>query len=149
MTTDLRQRAASLRGRLPDRRQGAPPAENGQRLACIQRGPDEELRILWSTFESKPFLSIRLWIRDQQGGWWPDPKRGIAVRLRELPDLAEAVAEALTLAEAHPAERSRQPARGAPPRDRADRIPAGPARGANAGGYKRPDDGSQSDEFGV
>jgi hypothetical protein len=120
MTTDLRQRAASLRGRLPERRQSRPPEENGQRLACIQRGPDEELRVHWSTYEGKPFLSIRIWTRDQQGGWWPDGKRGVAIRVREMPDFAEALSEALELADRHVAQGGRQPARGGAPRNRGD-----------------------------
>ncbi|MBV8310408.1 MAG: hypothetical protein JO344_08490 [Planctomycetaceae bacterium] len=43
-------------------------------------------------------------MRDEQGGWWPD-KRGIAIRVRELPDLAEALAAALDLAAEHQAPR--------------------------------------------
>ena len=45
-----------------------------------------------------------LGVRDEQGGWWPD-KRGIAIRVRELPDLAEALAAALDLAAEHQAPR--------------------------------------------
>jgi hypothetical protein len=59
--------------------------------------------------------------RDEQGGWWPD-KRGIAIRVRELPDLAEALAQALDLAAGQQAPRPSGPE----PRPRRDR-PASPA----------------------
>lgn len=132
---DLRSRAASLRGKLPERRQAQPPEENGRRLACVGRGPDEELRIHWSTYQDRPFLSLRLWVRNDQGQWWPDPKRGMAIRVKELPDVAEALAEALELADEHLARSPRQAGRGDAPRAGADgsgvprRTPASEAAG--------------------
>jgi hypothetical protein len=101
MSTDLRAKAASLRALIPERRQATPPEENGQRLATLIRGRGEELRINWSTCEGRPFLSIRLWIQADDGGWWPSPKVGCSVRLRELADFADALSEALDLAEEH------------------------------------------------
>jgi hypothetical protein len=108
--SDLRRRAAALRQRLPPRRQSAPPPENGRRLATIARSPDEELRVAWCEYEGRPYLSLRQWNRDQQGQWWPDSKRGITVRLRELADVADAIAEALDLASEY--QRSRPPEEG-------------------------------------
>jgi hypothetical protein len=136
--TDLRQKATSLRGRLPERRQSQPPQENGRRLASIRRGPDEELRVHWSEYQRRPFLSLRIWTRDPQGGWWPDGKRGVAIRIRELADLAEAIAEALELADEHVARQPRQPARGEAPRDRADGSGGAP-RPSQGGTCGRPD----------
>lgn len=96
--SDLRGAAQRLRNQLPQRQHNKPPAETGQRLATIARSNDEELRVNWCEYEGKPYLSLHLWNRDRDGQWWPDGKRGMSVRIRELPDLAEAIAEALGLA---------------------------------------------------
>jgi hypothetical protein len=120
---DLRVKAGRLRSQIPERRQAKPPEENGRRLATVSRGPDEELRVNWSFYENKPFLSLRIWTRDDHGQWWPDGKRGVAIRIRELPDIAEAIAESLDLAAEH--QRGRQPAqraRGGAEAPSADRL---------------------------
>ena len=107
--SNLRDRAQSLRGRLPERRQSNPPPEHGRRLATIPRPKDdEELRINWCEYEGHPYLSIRFWRRGDDGQFWPDKHRGFSIRLRELPDVAAALAEALDLAEAHLASRPQQ-----------------------------------------
>lgn len=99
-TSDLRDRAARVRDQLPPRRQAVPPVENGRRIGTIDRSDTEQIRVNWSEFEGKPYVSLRLWKKDDQGQWWPDGKRGMSVRIRELPDLVDALAEALDLAEA-------------------------------------------------
>jgi hypothetical protein len=99
-TSDLRDRAQQLREQLPRRRGGAPPEERGRRLATLARGKGEEIRISWDSYEGRPYLSLRLWSQDDGGGWWPT-KVGFTVRIRELPDVAAAIAEALDLAEEH------------------------------------------------
>jgi hypothetical protein len=98
--SDLRDHAERFRQALPPRRSATPPAENGPRLGTIQRSADEEIRVNWSEYEGKPFVSIRMWKRGDDGQHWPDGKRGIAIRIRELPDLAAAIAAALDEAEA-------------------------------------------------
>jgi len=95
---DLRDRAQHLRDRIPPRRSTGPPQENGPRLASIDRSETEQIRINWSDYEGKPFLSIRMWKRGDDGRFWPDPKRRISIRVRELPDLADGVAAAIDLA---------------------------------------------------
>lgn len=97
---DLRDRAEQLRRQFPPRRSATPPQENGRRLATIDRSETEQIRVNWSEFEGKPFLSIRMWKRGDDGGWWPDGKRGISIRVRELPELVDGIAEALDLADA-------------------------------------------------
>ena len=99
----LRERAEHLRGALPPLRGATPPVERGKRLATITRSPTEELRVSWDAFEGRPYLSIRVWTRSADGGWWPDSKRGMSVRLRELPAFADAVGDALDLAAEHAA----------------------------------------------
>ena len=102
---DLRDRAERLRQQLPEWRTATPPAENGKRIGTIDRSDSEQIRVNWSEFEGKPFISIRMWKRSLDGSWWPD-KRGIAIRVRELPGLAAAIAEALDIAEADVADRA-------------------------------------------
>jgi hypothetical protein len=120
---DLRTRAASLRGQLPQREGPKPPQETGRRIGTVIRSADEELRVNWCEYEGKLYVSLRLWTRDQQGGCWPDPKKGMTVRLRELADVADAIAAAMELAEEHMRQR---PAAG------------GSRRSAGAQGDRRP-----------
>ena len=73
-----------------------PPEPSGTPLAALARrspeGVESELRIDLDEYNGHPFLKLRIWSRDRgNGNWWPDPKRGVSVRLGE----AEAVARAL------------------------------------------------------
>jgi hypothetical protein len=107
---DLRRNAAALRSRLPPApTRQEPPKENGKRLATIPRpgrngAPDEEIRVNWSSFEGKPFLQIRVWVR-QGNDWWPVKEKGLSVRVRELADFADGIAAALEEAERAAGER--------------------------------------------
>ncbi len=113
---DLRDRGERFRQQLPERRTATPPTENGPRIGTIERSADEQIRVNWSEFEGKPFVALRLWKRGDDGGWWPDGKRGISIRIRELPDLAAAIAEARDNAEANQKQwREGQANRPAPP----------------------------------
>jgi hypothetical protein len=99
---DLRQRADHLGGRLPERRAATPPPEQGRRLATLPRPKeDAEIRITWAEYEGNPFVGVRVWRKGDDGQLWPDKHRGFSIRLRELPDVAAAIAEALDLAEEH------------------------------------------------
>ena len=122
-TNDLRGRAARLRDQLPPPPTGGgPPQDLGHRLLTLPRGHDEELRLSLDAYEGRPFLNLRIWTRDPAGrGWWPS-KRGVTFKLRELADVAEALAEALDLMAEHQAPRPLGPGPG-PRRDR----PAPPA----------------------
>jgi hypothetical protein len=106
--TDLRQQAASFRDRHPEPRRASPPIEQGRRLATLERPKDNaEIRITWSEYEGSPYLSIRVWAQGHDGRLWPQKERGFSVRLRELPAVADAIAEALALADEHLANRPR------------------------------------------
>ena len=102
---ELRNRAEQLRqANLPLRRTATAPVENGPRVATIARSADEEMRVNWSEFEGHSFVQIRIW-KHRSGQWWPDVKRGLSVRIRELPEFAEAVVGCLDLMEAQRRER--------------------------------------------
>ena len=95
---DLRGAAARLREKtVPERQRGAPPEENGVRLATIRRSEDEELRLAWAEYNGAHFLNIRLWKRFELG-WWPEKGKGLTVRRRELAGFAEGVAKAVDMA---------------------------------------------------
>jgi len=80
------------------------PEDRGVRLATLDRsgreGPETELRVSLSEYQSHKFLSLRVWIKNAQTGhFYPDPKRGISVRLREAEAVADAIREGLRLAD--------------------------------------------------
>jgi hypothetical protein len=131
---DLRGRAALMRSQLPPPPTGGgPPLDLGHRLLTLPRGHDEELRLCLDAYEGRPFLNVRIWTRDTDGrGWWPS-KRGVTFKLRELADVAEALAAALDLMAKHPAGRlTLPPAAPHPRRDRA--MPALPSPRSAGGG---------------
>ena len=131
---DLRGRAARPRGQFsPHPAGGHPPEDTGRRLATCPRGKNEKLRISWCEYEGNPYLNLRIWKCDRfPRGWWPD-KRGIAIWVRELPDLAEALAAALDLAAEHQAPRPTSSG----PRRVKPVSPTSPPAGARAGGVLR------------
>jgi hypothetical protein len=109
---DLRARSSRYRKDNPPRRQGGPPQESGKRIGTVKRSENEEIHINWSEFEGKPFVSVPLWTRANDGTWWPDPQRGLSFRLRELADVGEALAACMDLADEYHRNR---PARGPGP----------------------------------
>jgi hypothetical protein len=117
MTPDeLRARATAHNDRQPARRPAAtPPVETGERLATIERGPDEQIRVCWCTYENKPYVSLRLWKRSHDGSWWPDAKRGMSIRIRELGALGEALAAAMDRAAEVSSSAARAPSGGPAP----------------------------------
>src|SRR4051794_36503728 len=129
VSDDLRTRAEQLRRALPRRQLPDPPKENGERIATLDRSDSEQIRIHWAEFGGKKFVSIRMWVKDADGQWWPD-KRGIALRVREIPALADAVVELLDLAgaELRPRGQSRPPMPGRP----VPGLPPAAARSAEA-----------------
>jgi hypothetical protein len=73
--------------------------ENGKRIGTITREEDTDSKVNWFEYEGKHYLNLRLRKRGDDGQWSPDPKTGISIRIRELPDLAAAIAQAFDLAE--------------------------------------------------
>jgi hypothetical protein len=73
--------------------------EAGKVLVAIERPDGQELRIEWAEYRGHPYLSLRLWGKDRAGRWWPDPKRGVSVRLGELEEARDAIEEAIRLAD--------------------------------------------------
>lgn len=72
-----------------------PPIDCGEKLATAKRGLGRELRITWTKLGKTPFLNLRVWGQDDGGSWWPLGRKGLGIRLQELPELHEAVIKAL------------------------------------------------------
>lgn len=70
-----------------------PPVEEGQRLATFPRGDGEELRVEPAEFRGAPFVSMRTWFRGSLGTWHPT-RKGVSLRLRELPELVRVLGDA-------------------------------------------------------
>lgn len=96
MTQHTQHRGASARGG-----DSAPADARGidEPLATIRRSDVEEVRITWSTYRGNPYVGVRLWGKDRAGKWWPDPKRGLSIRLAELAEARDAIGEAIRLAD--------------------------------------------------
>jgi len=115
-----------------------PPQENGERLGTFPRGDGSEMRVNLATFEGKPFVSLRLWERDQTGGWWPVKGKGCSVRISEAGELASVLASLAGRTTPPPAGRddARPADREADPAPRRD---GGPQRGPDRGRPQRQD----------
>jgi hypothetical protein len=108
----------------------------------IERGRDTEFRVCLSTFQGKPYVSLRVWQLDPDSGeWWPVKGKGCSVRLSEaarLADALRAVAEDRPRNLSEPsatrsplsARRPKAAPASPPPRSWAANLPAGPTSAA-------------------
>ena len=87
--------------------QSQPPAEQGKRLASLNRGEGVELRVTLAEYEGRPYLSLRVWERGRDGKHWPVKGKGVSVRLSEARTVAEALLAAIDEAEPPRIEESR------------------------------------------
>lgn len=103
---DFRSRIAQFRSNSPQRPLREIPKDSGKRLKTIPRD-DGEVAISWATTDAgHPYLNIRFWSKGSDGALFPDGKRGITIRVRELADLAEGVAAAMDEAEVYRAQKA-------------------------------------------
>ena len=112
--------------RYPTPASPAPPQDDGEVLGTFPRSQGrEELRVVLKTYQGHPYVSIRVWERDQAGAWWPVRGKGVSVRIGEAADVAEALASAARITGgSNPAHR------GAERREVAKTArPSGPPRG--------------------
>src|SRR5438034_11068092 len=68
--------------------------ERGSRIATLHRSEGEELRGTLAEWQGARHVGLRVWRRDSRGRWYPDPRRGLTVRVAELPGVLEALAAA-------------------------------------------------------
>ena len=93
----LTEKAQELRSTLPKSGGGTSPLDSGIRLATFPR-PEGELRFTWNVYEERPYLRLQLWSKSDDGSFWPVKGQGFTIKVKELPDLAEGVKEALDMA---------------------------------------------------
>lgn len=69
-----------------------PPLPEGRRLATFARGESVELRVELATYEGREFVALRIWEKGTLGAWHPT-RKGVSVRLRELPELVRVLGD--------------------------------------------------------
>lgn len=74
---------------------GVSAPDAGVPLATLPRGVGRELRVRLKYFEGRPFVDLREWSQNDQGGWWPVKGKGLAIKVRELRSVAVALVTAL------------------------------------------------------
>jgi hypothetical protein len=85
------------------------PVEEGRRLATFPRNKGaEELRVNLCAYNGFHYLAIRLWVRGEDGTWYPT-KKGTSVRMAECSELAEVLGN---VARQHESARLAGPDRG-------------------------------------
>jgi hypothetical protein len=130
----------------PSRDQAPPPEPSGQLLASFDRPnrdrADEQLRVVLDQYEGHPFLSLRLWSRDDRSGaWWPVRGKGISVRLKEAEGVARALMEAVKRMEGQGGEQRPGPRRQRRAEEGRDSLPLQGIAGEKSG--------DSFDEFGA
>jgi hypothetical protein len=98
---DDRQQPDRQPDREPREHAGTPPVDDGELLDALPRSEGREaLRITLKEYEGRPYVGVRIWVRDDRtGAMWPT-KRGCSVRIRELARVVEALQRAAALATA-------------------------------------------------
>jgi len=90
--------------------QSPPQFREIRRLATIKRNDPgkspEELRMIWTEVNGRPFLSIQWWVRSSSGQWELWKGRSCSIRLKELGDFANAAGDALMEAVRYDAQRT-------------------------------------------
>jgi hypothetical protein len=81
-------------------------AERGTRIATLRRSEREELRVSLTEWKGERYVALRVW-RTGRGRWFPDPRRGLTVRIAELPDVLDALAAAADSVTAYLASQTR------------------------------------------
>lgn len=101
MAAELQRAAAASRARQPQRTDAAAGLpDEGFQVATLQRSETEQVRVRIVTFNGgAPFMRLQVWTKGSDGGWWPSKGKGLTVRLRELPDLAEGIIKAMAEAD--------------------------------------------------
>lgn len=60
-------------------------------VLAIPRGEEEELRVVRSMYEGKPYTSLRVWYQPDDSDEWRPTKKGVSVRDRELAQVIDAL----------------------------------------------------------
>ncbi len=70
-------------------------ADEGKRLATIDRNATEQLQISLKTFKNKEYLDLRIFYTTDEGTTWLPSKKGVTVSPDHLEILKDAVDEAI------------------------------------------------------
>src|SRR5262245_32996856 len=103
--TTAARRSRLAAGRLRPTLDSAAAVERGTRIATLRRNERDELRVTLTEWEGESYVCLRVW-RNTRGRWFPDPRRGLTVRIRELADLLDGLAAAVDFVTVHLANRT-------------------------------------------
>jgi hypothetical protein len=78
----------------PRRSEGCDLPENDKIIAEIPKNSQETIRVTIGTFNNRPIAGLRVWFRAEDGSWRPS-RSGIAFHVRLLPQLSEALLNAV------------------------------------------------------
>ncbi len=72
----------------------SPPEPPGTTLATFERNQGaERLRVSSEEYQGHPFVRLAVWSRNPDTGhWWPMKGKSVSIRMRELPELVDALA---------------------------------------------------------
>ena len=70
-------------------------ADEGKRLATIDRNATEQLQISIKSFKDREYLDLRIFYTTDEGASWLPTKKGVTVSPENLETLKEAVEEAI------------------------------------------------------
>ena len=73
-------------------KQSQAPNDDGVSLGTFARGDGrDELRVTAKSYEGHPYVSVRVWSRDDNGEYWPAKGKGVSIRLAEVAGVIEAL----------------------------------------------------------
>ena len=73
-------------------KQSQAPQDEGIPLGTFTEGRrSDELRLSVKSYENHPYVSVRVWSRDDNGEYWPAKGKGVSIRLAEVAGVIEAL----------------------------------------------------------
>lgn len=91
---DIRARARAHEARHPPAAVASVAVDPGRILARLPRHDGTELRVSLHTYQGKPFARVAVW-QSSAPDAWPVKGKGVAVKVREIPSVAAALADAM------------------------------------------------------
>lgn len=72
--------------------EGEAKSETLRELRRLPRGDREVLRLSLDRFKGFEYVSVRVWYQPEPGAPWLPTRKGVTIKLHELPDVIQALA---------------------------------------------------------